>query len=194
MMDIARIGQGPVQGIAQPCSGRLAALPAPAARPHIAAAADSEPTRPEAGQGGSDTRPPQPPRPQAAAQAPPPPERARATLREDMLTGPPPTFEASLLELESDLRLAIARMQTARYREHLPEARRDSAAPDDVPGEVAGTPPGVPAGRSGPSRSSHLPAATGPVPPEAEARTNPAAAPGARMQPPPAGAARDGRR
>lgn len=50
-------------------------------------------------------------------------------LREGMLTGPSPTFEASLLELETDLKLALARIQSAGYGEVV--AASDRGSPGD---------------------------------------------------------------
>lgn len=59
-------------------------------------------------------------------------------LREDMLTGPPPTFEATLLELETDLKLALARIQAAGYGAATPPGEVPSTA--GAPAVAAGKP------------------------------------------------------
>ncbi|GHE03492.1 hypothetical protein U879_00825 [Defluviimonas sp. 20V17] len=93
----------------------------------VAAAGAGEKTRADtAGHDstGGSRKPRDRPHAEAAARSAPPKQQ----LREGMLTGPPPTFEASLLELETDLKLALARIQAAGYGEATLKSQPDGAA------------------------------------------------------------------
>lgn len=118
-------GFGPIAGVRT--AHELAPLPRPNVPNTVAAPDGTDKTRTETGREGSSfagarhdgtgrgggTRHPAAQGPASAADTPAAaPDRP---LREDMLAGPPPAFEASLLEIETDLRLALARVQTMGY-------------------------------------------------------------------------------
>jgi hypothetical protein len=54
------------------------------------------------------------------------------TSERDLPTGPPPAFEVSLLEMESDLKHVLARVEAARAKARDAEALRAAAASDEA--------------------------------------------------------------
>lgn len=99
------------------------------------------PRKAAAQQNSARTADVEPPSGAATGTATPQPEQSdwRDKRAEDIRVGPTPAFDASLLEVERDLRTAIARVEAARTAERDAPAIRPEAAPEAA--EAAGPEP-----------------------------------------------------
>lgn len=168
----ARIGLDPASAARLHMSNAVHGSVPNALSSAVAAAGAGEKTRADTG-GHDSTGGSRKPRDRAQGDAAARSAAPEQKLREGMLTGPPPTFEASLLELETDLKLALARIQAAGYGEATPKG-----LPDGVGTPVraeAGAAAGTSRDPSDPSRET--PAATSGTAKTATVSTSPDAVP-----------------
>ncbi len=87
----------------------------------------------------------------------------RAKLRDPSTpTGPPPTFQFTLLEVEQDLRNILARIEAARSQERDATALRPAGEGDSPPLSNETSP--TPAGSNAPARQESNPAPAAPEP------------------------------